>query len=135
MSDYSNRTNPTAGQPGDVARAETAALISSDKVEGTSVYDRAGNNLGTIHSVMIGKQDGKVAYAVLSFGGFLGVGQTYFPIPWSKLSYDERHDGYVTDVTEAQLSNAPTYGSAESNSWSDNSWRGAVDTHYRSPTI
>jgi hypothetical protein len=60
---------------------ETRDLISSDKVEGTSVYDRNGNNLGTISNVMLDKRSGQVAYAVLSFGGFLGMGSRYHPLP------------------------------------------------------
>ena len=135
MSDYSNTNNPKTPRNGDAAREETAALISSDKVEGTSVYDNAGNKLGAVHNLMIGKRDGRVAYAVLSFGGFLGMGKSYYPIPWSQLDYDDRHDGYVTNLTEAQLRDAPKYDSAESSRWSDAGWRGAVDTHYRSSAL
>lgn len=135
MSDYPNRNTPTKPSSGDVAHEETATLIASDKVEGTSVYDSTGNKLGSIHSLMIGKQNGRVAYAVLSFGGFLGMGQSYFPIPWSQLTYDNRHDGYVTNVTEAQLRNAPKYDTAETGNWSDAGWRGTVDNHYRASVI
>lgn len=131
MSDFSGR--PIGGdgtRDHDVEHDETAALISSDKVEGTNVYDASGNELGTIHSVMIGKRDGHVAYAVLSFGGFLGLGQSYYPIPWKNLTYRRDHDGYVTNVTEEMLTGAPHYESADANSWSDRGWRGSVDTHY-----
>jgi hypothetical protein len=132
MSDYSRTSTPGAGD-GDVARDETSALISSYKVEGTSVYDQNRRHLGSIHSVMIGKKDGKVAYAVLSFGGFLGLGQRYFPIPWSELTYVPGQDGYVTSLTEEQLTGAPSYDSYDDSSWGDTSWRGAVDRHYVSP--
>jgi hypothetical protein len=62
-----------------VATGETSALISSDKVEGTAVYNRQGEKLGSIHAVMIDKVSGKVGYAVMSFGGFLGMGDRLPP--------------------------------------------------------
>ena len=64
---------------------ETAGLIGSDKVEGTYVYDAKGEHIGSIERVMIEKVSGQVAYAVLSFGGFLGIGSDYYPIPWQSL--------------------------------------------------
>jgi hypothetical protein len=84
-----------------VATNETSALISSDKVEGTAVYDRQGEKLGSIHSVMIDKVSGKVAYAVMSFGGFLGMGDRYHPLPWHVLDYDTSQGGYVVDLDRA----------------------------------
>jgi sporulation protein YlmC with PRC-barrel domain len=105
-------------------------LISSDRVEGTNVYDQAGNHLGSIESLMITKVEGKVAYAVLSFGGFLGLGSEHFPVPWSELSYSHEHNGYVTTLTEADLTGAPKYGSETEANWSDEDWRGSVDRHY-----
>ena len=72
----------------DIATNETHELISSDKVEGTAVYDRNGNKLGTVSNVMLDKRSGQVAYAVLSFGGFLGMGSSYHPLPWNQLTYD-----------------------------------------------
>ena len=67
---------------------ETSTLISADKVEGTAVYNREGDKLGSIQTVMIDKVSGKVAYAVMSFGGFLGIGDRYHPLPWDVLTYD-----------------------------------------------
>jgi PRC-barrel domain len=78
-------------------------LIESDRVEGTTVYDRQGNNIGSIKRLMIEKLRGRVAYAVMSFGGFLGLGSEEHAILWSKLTYDTRLDGYQTDITESQL--------------------------------
>ncbi len=62
---------------------ETYCLIASDKVEGTPVYRSNGEQVGTMERVMIDKISGKVAYAVMSFGGFLGIGEDYHPLPWS----------------------------------------------------
>ncbi len=101
----------------DVARDETSDLISSDKVEGTAVYGADGNKIGRIESVMIGKRDGKVAYAVLSFGGFLGMGEDHYPIPWSVLTYDENYGGYRVSLTEDQLKNAPSFRSSDDWDW------------------
>src|SRR4051812_9855176 len=84
-------------------------LIESDRVEGTTVYDRAGNHIGSIKRLMIDKLSGKVAYAVMSFGGFLGMGEEEHTIPWKKLDYDRSLGGFRTDVTEQQLRGAPTF--------------------------
>ena len=83
-------------------------LISSRRVEGTPVYNRSDQRLGSIHSVMIDKKSGQVAYAVLSFGGFLGMGENVTPVPWQALDYDVDLDAYVIDLTREQLENAPT---------------------------
>ncbi|WP_249119982.1 PRC-barrel domain-containing protein [Plastoroseomonas hellenica] len=115
---------------GDVARDETTNLISSDKVEGTSVYDTQGNDLGSIHSVMIGKTDGKVAYAVLSFGGFLGIGTNYYPVPWSALKYDTNQGGYVTGMTKEQFQGAPSYDPSADWYNRSTSWSADVDNYY-----
>ena len=88
---------------------ETAGLIASDKVEGTPVYDAKGEKIGSIERVMIDKRSGQVAYAVLSFGGFLGIGSDYYPIPWASLKYDTSLGGYRTTLTEQQLKGAPKY--------------------------
>ena len=82
-------------------------LISSRRVEGTPVYNRKDERLGAIHSVMIEKKSGQVAYAVLSFGGFLGMREHVHPIPWEMLTYDVDMDAYVVDVEHDQLKNAP----------------------------
>ena len=69
---------------------ETVSLIGSDKVEGTAVYGADETQIGSIERVMIDKRSGKVSYAVLSFGGFLGIGDDHYPLPWESLKYDTR---------------------------------------------
>lgn len=125
MSDI--RTSP-AELKASAQRNETAGLISSEKVEGTAVYDPTGTWLGSIQSVMINKVTGRVAYAVLSFGGFLGLGQKFFPVPWSQLRYEPSKEGYVTSITESQLSGAPDYDAQRS--WEDADWRDNLDRYY-----
>jgi len=88
---------------------ETAALIGSDKVEGTAVYNARGEHMGSVERVMIEKRSGKVAYAVLSFGGFLGLGSDSYPVPWASLTYDTDLGGYRLNVSEDTLRDAPRY--------------------------
>ena len=100
-------------------RRETVSLIGSDKVEGTPVYGRDDNKIGTVQRVMLDKISGKVAYAVVSFGGFLGIGEDYFPMPWASLKYDTALSGYRVGITEDQLNNAPRFNRSTDWDWSD----------------
>jgi len=97
---------------------ETTSLIGSDKVEGTAVYGSDEKRIGSIDRVMIDKKSGKVAYAVLSYGGFLGIGDDHYPTPWSSLKYDTRLGGYVVGITIDQLQGAPKYSNDNEWSWS-----------------
>jgi hypothetical protein len=91
----------------EIMARETARLIASDKVEGTAVRRNDGEKLGSIKRVMIDKLTGKVAYAVMTFGGFLGIGDEHRALPWSVLHYNVDLDAYELNVTEDQLRNAP----------------------------
>ncbi|AKH43416.1 hypothetical protein FHS61_000881 [Altererythrobacter atlanticus] len=90
-------------------RDETSNLISSDKVDGTAVYATDGEKIGHVDHLMIGKRSGRVEYAVMSFGGFLGIGESYHPLPWDALDYDTERGGYVVNVDKDQLKEAPQY--------------------------
>jgi sporulation protein YlmC with PRC-barrel domain len=94
---------------GGLPRDETSHLIASNKVEGTAVYGRDGERLGTIYNFMVDKRSGRVEYAVMSFGGFLGMGTRYYPVPWDMLTYDTREGGYHIDMTERDLEDAPSF--------------------------
>src|SRR5271170_5386047 len=107
---------------------ETNALIGSDKVEGTAVYRSNGDKVGNIARVMIGKQSGKVGYAVMSFGGFMGIGEDYYPLPWSLLTYNPRLEGYEVNISEEQLRGAPKYGTRET--WDWGSRARTIDDYY-----
>jgi PRC-barrel domain len=109
---------------------ETGTLIGSDKVEGTTVYGADGEAIGSIERVMIDKRTGQVSYAVLSFGGFLGVGDDHYPLPWQSLKYDTELGGYRAGITESQLQGAPKYGTSEGWDWQDPARGRAVDTYY-----
>jgi hypothetical protein len=96
-----------------VERDETTDLIASNKVEGTAVYNRDGEQLGEVYNFMVGKRSGRVAYAVMSFGGFLGIGQRYHALPWNVLTYDTNRGGYVIDADKDRLMRAPSHQEGE----------------------
>ena len=102
-------TTTTGTSMGSVATDETDRLIASNKVEGTAVYNRQDERLGSVYNFMVDKRTGKVEYAVLSFGGFLGIGDDYYPLPWKALNYDTRLEGYVVDLDKNRLREAPHY--------------------------
>jgi len=108
-------------------------LIESDRVEGTTVYDPQGNNIGSIKRLMIEKISGRVAYAVMSFGGFLGMGTEEHSIPWKKLTYDTSLGGYRTDVTESQLKGAPAFSRDSKWDWSDRNRERELHDYYKAP--
>lgn len=88
---------------------ETSRLIGSNKVEGTPVYGRDGDRLGTIYNFMVDKVSGRVEYAVMRYGGFLGIGQRYYPLPWRILSYDTKEGGYRIAMRHRDLESAPSF--------------------------
>src|SRR5215467_6832853 len=98
---------------------EFGNLIGSDKVEGTAVYGPNDSKIGSIERVMIDKVSGKVSYAVLGFGGFLGLGNDHYPLPWQSLKYDTELRGYVTGITAKALERAPKYSERSDWNWGD----------------
>lgn len=112
---------------------ETHDLIGSDKVEGTKVYDLSGEHVGSIERIMIEKRSGKVSYAVLSFGSFLGIGGDHYPLPWGKLTYDEQLGGYRTDISREQLEGAPRYDREDDSFWNADNGRRVYDYYGVTP--
>jgi hypothetical protein len=121
----------TAAIGPEVSVTETARLIASDKVEGTAVRRSDGDKLGRIERVMIDKRSGNVAYAVMTFGGFLGIGDEYRALPWHLLRYNERLDAYELNVTEDQLRNAPVLPGGWTDTAVDRNWERQVHDYYR----
>jgi sporulation protein YlmC with PRC-barrel domain len=109
---------------------ETGRLISSDKVDGTAVYNRNGDRLGTIDHLMIDKFNGQVEYAVMSCGGFLGIGEDYSPVPWKTLVYDVNLGGYVVDADRTRLEQSPRFQSSGLPDWSDRAYTERVDDYW-----
>jgi hypothetical protein len=126
------QTTTTGTGSGSVATDETDRLIASNKVEGTAVYNRKGERLGEVYNFMVDKRSGQVAYAVMSFGGFLGMGQSYHPLPWKVLTYDTGKGGYVVDLDKDRLQNAPSYAASETPNWSDPTYGRRIDDYYGS---
>jgi hypothetical protein len=112
-----------------VAIDETPRLIASSKVEGTAVYNRQGEHLGAVYNFMVDKFTGQVGYVVMSFGGILGIGESYHPLPWRSLTYDTRLGGYVVDLDRDRLENAPRYGSGE-DPFADPDYGRRLDDYY-----
>jgi len=107
----------------------SGAMISSDKVEGTKVYNTAGETLGSIDCLMIDKHSGTVRYAVLEFGGFLGMNTDRYPLPWNQLHYDKKQDGYVVPLDKARLEDAPRYAHDNTPPYTSD-YTGSVDRYY-----
>jgi PRC-barrel domain protein len=116
-----------------VEARETGTLIGSDKVQGTAVYGADNQRIGSIERVMIDKASGRVSYAVLGFGGFLGIGEDHYPLPWQSLKYDTSLGGYVTGITESQLSGAPKYRDDTAWNWNDPAAGRSVSDYYGVP--
>ncbi len=103
-------------------------LVSSEDIEGTTVYDPTGNKIGEIDHLMIDRVSGNVRYAVMSFGGFLGLGHSHYPLPWDSIKYDTAREGYTTNITESQLKDAPEFSD---DSWRDREWEEQWHQHFK----
>ena len=110
----------------------SGSLIAAEKVEGTDVYNMQGEKLGTVDDIMIDKVSGKAIYAIMSFGGFLGIGEKYHPVPWSMLTYDTGKGGYVVPLDKAILQKAPAYNPDEMK-FTDRAWNTRVYDYYKVP--
>jgi hypothetical protein len=116
----------------DVEKDETSRLIASNKVEGTEVYNGSGEHLGEVYNFMVDKFTGQVAYAVMSFGGFLGIGERYHALPWRSLTYDVNQGGYVVDLARSKLERAPSYARND-DPWGDPAYAGDIDRYWSPP--
>jgi hypothetical protein len=105
-------------------------LISAQSVKGTAVYNTSGDKLGSVETVMIDKISGQVVYAVMSFGGFLGIGERYHQLPWDALDYDESVDGYRVDLPREALERAPSYSRDELDRFDYASGGAAINEYY-----
>ncbi|HVV26557.1 MAG TPA: PRC-barrel domain-containing protein [Rhizomicrobium sp.] len=86
----------------------TSAILAS-RVRGTPVYNGSGERLGTVEDVVLDKLSNQIMFAALGFGGVLGVGEKYHPVPWSLLDYDEDRGGYVVPFDKDLIKTAPAY--------------------------
>jgi sporulation protein YlmC with PRC-barrel domain len=116
----------------EAAPEETSEIFPIGKVEGMDVYRPDGERIGSIESIMIDKRNGKIAYAVMSFGGFLGIGEEFFPIPWELFRYMPQEDAFELDITAETLTNAPKFTDESAYDWSRAEGR-RIDEHYGTP--
>ena len=112
------------------SRRETVSLIGSDKVEGTAVYGADDQKIGSVQRVMIDKISGKVAYAVVSFGGFLGMGEKLFAVPWSALTLDTQNKRFTLNVEKDRLESAPGFDQDSWPNMADPSWAKSIHDYY-----
>jgi len=115
----------------ELKKDETGKLISADKVQGTAVRNRAGESLGTIENIMIDKPSGRVAYAVMAFGGILGMGKDRRALPWEVLKCDTTQGAYTVDLDPQLLKDAPAFDDrGASFDWEDTDWGQQVHDYY-----
>ncbi|MEH6952632.1 PRC-barrel domain-containing protein [Nitrobacter sp. NHB1] len=108
-------------------------LIDSDKESGKAVYGADDKKIGSIERVMVDKTSGKICYAVLSFGGFLGIGDDHYPVPWKVLRYDSELGGYRSDISGSRLKGAPKHGTETVFDW--NARYAELDDYYNDVVI
>jgi len=125
MSTTALRRSEAAGKP--------HSLIPSDRVEGTAVRRSNGEKIGEIKRLMIDKASGRVVYAVMRFGGFLGVRERYHPLPWDALRYNPTLEGYELNIADEQLREAPFYGADGEFDFGDREREQQLHEYYRIP--
>ena len=109
------------------------SAIRAKKVLGTSVHDRAGNKIGSIEDIILDKQSNSILFAVVGFGGFLGMNEKYHPIPWSGLDYDPDDGAYVVSYTKEQLQAAPAGSIDELTGGDGMNFRDRTYDYYKAP--
>ncbi len=110
-------------------------LIAASEIRGTSVYNTAGEKLGTVQDVLIDKGTGKAEYAIMGFGGFLGLGSRHYPLPWHTLTYEKDRGGYVVDVDRSLLEGAPSYDPEDISAWEDPTYGRQLHDYYGRPRV
>lgn len=101
-------TNPSKEDNMTTSSGHTTAILAS-KVKGTSVYNHAGEKIGTVEDIVLDKLSNQIMFAALGFGGVMGIGEKYYPVPWSMLDYDPDKGGYVAALDKERIKNAPAY--------------------------
>jgi sporulation protein YlmC with PRC-barrel domain len=109
---------------------ETTNLIAGSKVTGTDVYNRDAEIIGKIHDMTLDKKSGQIVYVVMSFGGLLGLGENYYPIPWRLLTYSPALSGYVVDLTRAQIAASPHYAEGRGENAGSESYGADVEGYW-----
>lgn len=133
--DMPNSTNQPAVQAGRRSvhpMADTERLVATRLVEGAGIFNRGGDRIGTISSLMLDKRSGCIEYVVMANGGFLGMGETMHPLPWSVLAYDQHRGGYVVDLDQDMLRGGPSYRASDEPPY-DPAYAERVSSYYGEP--
>jgi hypothetical protein len=109
----------------------SATLISTGAIRGTPVYNTDGEALGSVDDLMVDSETGRIAYALMSFGGFLGIGERIHPLPWAVLKYDKVRRGYVVPLTKAALVDAPNYGPEDAPRFGERAYEESIHDYYK----
>jgi sporulation protein YlmC with PRC-barrel domain len=117
----------------DNRESDSGRLIAASQIRGATVYNAALEELGVLDDIVIDKADSRIAYAVVTIGGLLGMRHTYYPLPWQKLRHDSEMGGYIVDVERDVLRGGPSYTDRAGGSWHDGSWVQAIDAYYSTP--
>ena len=115
-----------------MTETRTWRVLSAGTLKGDNVVNAKGEKLGTLEELMIDLDSGRIAYAVLSFGGFLGMGDKLFAIPWSALTVDTVEKRLVLNVVKEQLENAPGFDKDKWPNMADQTWGAKVYGYYGS---
>jgi hypothetical protein len=111
------------------------SLIAASQVNGTAVYNTTGEKLGVVHDVLLDRQSGQARFAIMGFGGFLGIGSRHHPLPWHTLAYDEMLGGYVVDLDRTVLEGAPSYDPEDISAWEDPTYGRQLYDYYGRPRV
>lgn len=118
----SNKSNTDQG-PG-------PQLMGADTLVGNDVYNKQSEDLGDIKEIMLDMRSGRIGYAVLSFGGFLGIGEKLFAVPWDALTLDTEHKRFTLDVAKDKLETAPGFDKDDWPDMSDPTWEKGIHAYY-----
>jgi len=122
----------TSGTASDFETQRYRRVMSAGTLAGDRVRNAAGDDLGKIEEIMLDVPTGRVAYAVLSFGGFLGMGNKLFAVPWNALTLDEQEHQFILDVDKQVLESAPGFDKDNWPDMADPTWGSQIHTHYGS---
>jgi len=104
--------------------------MGAETLIGNDVYNHQDDHLGDIKEIMLDMRNGRVAYAVLSFGGFLGMGEKFFAVPWNALTLDTKNKRFVLKVEKARLKQAPGFDKDKWPNMADQAWAKEIYSYY-----
>ena len=127
---YKAKPNANVGPGPDARRGPGPDLMGADTLVGNDVCNQKGEDVGDIKEIMLDMRNGKVGYAVLSFGGFLGMGEKLFAVPWGALTLDTKYKRFVLNVEKDRLKNAPGFDKDHWPDMADQSWAREIHSYY-----